>query len=103
MTSIAATVITPALLSPASNLSGGAIRRTPATMSATINDSTGSNLPDAIATRVAITRAAATYSVTSGLICCWHFVHGARFSGVMAVVAPRTKRSPYTGAQGWFR
>jgi hypothetical protein len=32
----------------------------PATMSATINDSTGSNLPDAIANSVAATRTAAT-------------------------------------------
>ena len=59
-TSIAATVITPALLSPAASWSTGAIPRIAAAISATSSASSGSTLPEAIATSAATTRPAAT-------------------------------------------
>ena len=60
ITSIAATVTTPGLESPAKSSPTVAMRSRPAAISATSRVSTGSTRPDAIATRAAITMTAAT-------------------------------------------
>ena len=59
MTSMAATVITPPLLSPANRADGSATPVTAATASPHASASTGGTFPDAMATRVAITMAPA--------------------------------------------
>jgi hypothetical protein len=60
ITSIAATVITPALLRPAASREAGAMPRMPARISATSSASSGSTMPDAITTSVTTTSTAAT-------------------------------------------